>query len=288
MPVEAGGQRRAADAVVGADRADPGRAGAGVHVRRRPRRSPACCTAWAPSEQQRIAEIMIDRRWAATMVLTEPDAGSDVGAGRTVARQQADGSWHIEGVKRFITSGEHDLEREHRALRAGPAGGAPGPGTKGLSMFVVPKFHFDQRDRRARRAQRRLRHQRREEDGHQGLHHLRADLRRARRAGEGLAGRRGARRHRADVQGDRVGADAGGREGDRGAVDRLPQRAGLRPDPGAGRRPDPRGGQDRAAGHHRPAPRRAADADAAEGLRRRAAVDLPLHRLLPGSRRRRP
>ena len=42
------------------------------------------------------------------MVLTEPDAGSDVGAGRTKAVQQADGTWHIDGVKRFITNGDTD------------------------------------------------------------------------------------------------------------------------------------------------------------------------------------
>ncbi|MEV0274057.1 acyl-CoA dehydrogenase [Hamadaea sp. NPDC050747] len=96
--------------------------------------------------QQRIAEIMIERRWAATMVLTEPDAGSDVGAGRTKATPQPDGSWHIEGVKRFITSGEHDLsENIMHFVLARPVGtpGAGGPGTKGLSMFLVPKFHFD-------------------------------------------------------------------------------------------------------------------------------------------------
>jgi alkylation response protein AidB-like acyl-CoA dehydrogenase len=94
--------------------------------------------------QQAWAKLFLDRRWGATMVLTEPDAGSDVGAGRTVARQQPDGSWHIEGVKRFITSGEHDLEENivHYVL-ARPEGA--GPGTKGLSMFVVPKFHFDER-----------------------------------------------------------------------------------------------------------------------------------------------
>jgi alkylation response protein AidB-like acyl-CoA dehydrogenase len=93
--------------------------------------------------QQEWAKVMVEKRWGATMVLTEPDAGSDVGAGRTVARQQADGSWHIEGVKRFITSGEHDLEENivHYVL-ARPEGA--GPGTKGLSMFVVPKFHFDE------------------------------------------------------------------------------------------------------------------------------------------------
>ncbi|HEV8174246.1 MAG TPA: acyl-CoA dehydrogenase, partial [Actinoplanes sp.] len=81
-----------------------------------------------------------------TMVLTEPDAGSDVGAGRTRAIPQPDGSWHIEGVKRFITSGEHDLTDNiiHYVL-ARPVGvdGAGGPGTKGLSLFLVPKYHFD-------------------------------------------------------------------------------------------------------------------------------------------------
>lgn len=93
-------------------------------------------------EQQRIADMMIERWWAASMVLTEPDAGSDVGAGRTTAQRQSDGSWHISGVKRFITSGEHDLEENiiHFVL-ARPEG--HGPGTKGLSMFLVPKFLFD-------------------------------------------------------------------------------------------------------------------------------------------------
>jgi alkylation response protein AidB-like acyl-CoA dehydrogenase len=79
-------------------------------------------------------------------VLTEPDAGSDVGAGRTRAVPQPDGSWHIEGVKRFITSGEHDLTENiiHYVLaRPVDTPGAGGPGTKGLSLFIVPKFHFD-------------------------------------------------------------------------------------------------------------------------------------------------
>jgi alkylation response protein AidB-like acyl-CoA dehydrogenase len=95
---------------------------------------------------KRIAEIMVERQWGATMVLTEPDAGSDVGAGRTKATANDDGSWNIEGVKRFITSAEHDMSENiiHLVL-ARPVGveGAGGPGTKGLSMFVVPKFHFD-------------------------------------------------------------------------------------------------------------------------------------------------
>jgi alkylation response protein AidB-like acyl-CoA dehydrogenase len=92
--------------------------------------------------QKKIAQLMIDRGWGSTMVLTEPDSGSDVGAGRTKAIEQADGSWHIEGVKRFITSGEHDLtENIVHLVLARPEGA--GPGTKGLSLFVVPKFHFD-------------------------------------------------------------------------------------------------------------------------------------------------
>jgi len=95
---------------------------------------------------QRIAQIMVERAWGASMVLTEPDAGSDVGAGRARATANDDGSWNIEGVKRFITSAEHDLSDNivHLVL-ARPAGveGAGGPGTKGLSMFIVPKLHFD-------------------------------------------------------------------------------------------------------------------------------------------------
>ncbi len=95
---------------------------------------------------KRIARIMIDRQWGATMVLTEPDAGSDVGAGRTRAIPQPDGSWHLEGVKRFITSGEQDMtENIVHLVLARPMGieGAGGPGSKGLSLFIVPKYHFD-------------------------------------------------------------------------------------------------------------------------------------------------
>src|SRR3954468_13707253 len=95
---------------------------------------------------QRIAQIIVEREWGTTMVLTEPDAGSDVGAGRARATANEDGSWNIEGVKRFITSGEHDLSENiiHLVL-ARPVGveGVGGPGTKGLSLFLVPKHHFD-------------------------------------------------------------------------------------------------------------------------------------------------
>ncbi len=90
-------------------------------------------------EQKRFAAHAIEREWGGTMVLTEPDAGSDVGAGRTKAVEQPDGTWHIEGVKRFITSAEHDLaENIFHLVLARPEG--YGPGTKGLSMFLVPKY----------------------------------------------------------------------------------------------------------------------------------------------------
>jgi alkylation response protein AidB-like acyl-CoA dehydrogenase len=93
-------------------------------------------------EQKRFAEMAIERKWTATMVLTEPDAGSDVGAGRARAVEQPDGTWHIEGVKRFITSAEHDMsENIFHLVLARPAGHAPG--SKGLSMFCVPKYLVD-------------------------------------------------------------------------------------------------------------------------------------------------
>ena len=95
------------------------------------------------TEQKHMAKLMVDRHWGATMQLTEPDAGSDVGAGRSKAVQQADGTWHITGTKRFITSGDADLyENIMHFVLARREGG--GPGTKGLSLFLIPKFMFDQ------------------------------------------------------------------------------------------------------------------------------------------------
>ncbi|MCX2731350.1 acyl-CoA dehydrogenase [Saccharopolyspora sp. NFXS83] len=98
-------------------------------------------------QQKRWADLMIERLWGATMVLTEPDAGSDVGSGRTKAIKQADGSWHIDGVKRFITSADQDMTENimHLVLARPEGEGVESkPGTKGLSLFLVPKFHFDE------------------------------------------------------------------------------------------------------------------------------------------------
>ena len=93
-------------------------------------------------EQKVLAGHMVQNQWGSTMVLTEPDAGSDVGAGRAKAVRQPDGTWHVTGVKRFITSAAHDMtDNVVHLVLARPEGA--GPGTKGLSLFVVPDFHVD-------------------------------------------------------------------------------------------------------------------------------------------------
>jgi len=93
------------------------------------------------TEEQRERWVlpMIERQWGGTMVLTEPDAGSDVGAGRTRAVEAGDGIWHLTGTKRFITNGDFDWpENIVHLVLARPQGA--GPGTKGLSLFIVPKY----------------------------------------------------------------------------------------------------------------------------------------------------
>ncbi len=94
-------------------------------------------------EQRRWAAAGVERGWQATMVLTEPDAGSDVGAGRAKAVEQPDGTWHIEGVKRFISGADvgNTAENIFHLVLARPEGA--GPGTKGLSLFYVPEYLFD-------------------------------------------------------------------------------------------------------------------------------------------------
>ena len=93
-------------------------------------------------DQKKLAPHIIENGWHCTMVLTEPDAGSDVGAGRTRATQNEDGTWNITGVKRFITSAESDMvDNVVHFVLARPEGA--GPGTKGLSLFVLSKYEVD-------------------------------------------------------------------------------------------------------------------------------------------------
>ncbi|MFN8102969.1 MAG: acyl-CoA dehydrogenase [Acidimicrobiia bacterium] len=82
---------------------------------------------------------MVTGEWSGTMNLTEPDAGSDVGALKTRAVRQDDGTYKITGTKIFISFGEHDLTDQKVHLVLARAHDAP-PGTKGISCFIVPKF----------------------------------------------------------------------------------------------------------------------------------------------------
>ncbi len=82
---------------------------------------------------------MVSCDWTGTMNLTEPHCGTDLGLMRTKAEPQADGSYKITGQKIFISAGEHDLAENiiHLVLAKAPGGGE---GTKGISLFIVPKF----------------------------------------------------------------------------------------------------------------------------------------------------
>ena len=90
-------------------------------------------------QKRRYLQNILDKHWGGTMVLTEPDAGSDVGAGTTKAVHVAGDEYLLEGVKRFITNGDFDQPENIVHLVLARPEGAP-PGTKGLGMFLVPKY----------------------------------------------------------------------------------------------------------------------------------------------------
>lgn len=95
---------------------------------------------WGSEEQQaRYLAKLVSGEWTGTMQLTEPDAGSDVGALRTKAVQAPDGTWRITGQKIYITWGEHDLTDNTIHIVLARVEGSPA-GTKGISCFIVPKY----------------------------------------------------------------------------------------------------------------------------------------------------
>jgi len=96
----------------------------------------------AEAQRERYLPKLVSGEWTGTMNLTEPDAGSDVGAVRTRAVPQPDGTYRITGTKIFISFGEHDLTENiiHLVLARTP--GAP-PGSKGISCFIVPKHRVN-------------------------------------------------------------------------------------------------------------------------------------------------
>ena len=233
-------------------------------------------------EQKKWAVLAAERGWTSTMVLTEPDAGSDVGAGRTKAVKQADGSWHIDGVKRFITSGDSDDLGENilHLVLARPEGA--GPGTKGLSLFFVPKFHFDPETGEPG-----------ERNGvfvtnveHKmglkvsatcelslGQHGVPASGWLVGEVHEGIAQMFDVIEHARMMVGTKAIATLS-----TGYLNALEYAKDTRP----GRRPDPDDRQDRAARDHHAPPRRASLADDPEGLRRGPARAVPVHRDVPG------
>ena len=198
-------------------------------------------------EQRRWAAAGLERGWSATMVLTEADAGSDVGAQRTKATQQADGTWHIEGVKRFISGGDvgETAENIFHLVLARPEGA--GPGTKGLSLFYVPKYLFDRETMELK--------------SRNGAYVTNLEHKMGLKASptcEVSFGVHGTPRWAtswagcitdcADVHRHRACADDDRRQGRRHAVDRLPECVGLRQGTGPGRRAVADHEQDRAAG----------------------------------------
>ncbi len=95
-----------------------------------------------PEQQAAYVPNMFNGKWAGTMCLTEPHAGSDVGSSATVAKRREDGKYDLQGTKIFISGGDQDITNNiiHMVLARTPD--AP-PGTKGLSLFIVPKVNTD-------------------------------------------------------------------------------------------------------------------------------------------------
>ena len=95
-----------------------------------------------PEQHARYLEPMHHGKWGGTMCLTEPQAGSDVGAARTTAKKRPDGKYEIQGTKIFISGGDHDMAENMVHLVLARVEGAPA-GTKGLSLFLVPKIRIN-------------------------------------------------------------------------------------------------------------------------------------------------
>ncbi len=98
-----------------------------------------------PEQKKTYVQKMYTGVWGGTMCLTEPHAGTDVGSAKTTASRNADGSYSIRGTKIFISGGDHDLAENIIHLVLARVDGAP-PGTKGLTLFIVPKLRVDGTD----------------------------------------------------------------------------------------------------------------------------------------------
>ena len=179
------------------------------------------------SKKQKAQYIpkLVSGEWAGTMCLTEPQCGTDLAQVKTRAVPQKGGSYKITGTKIFISAGEHDLTENivHIVLARLPD--AP-EGTRGISLFVVPKFKV-KADGTHGRAQRRELRLDRTQDGHPRLEHRRAELRRSR----GLHGVRTQPRPGSHVYVHEYRPSGHGRARGLPCRGRLPGRAALRQGP---------------------------------------------------------
>ncbi|MDX1432586.1 MAG: acyl-CoA dehydrogenase C-terminal domain-containing protein [Gammaproteobacteria bacterium] len=91
------------------------------------------------AQKRRFLPALVDGRWSGTMCLTEPQCGTDLGLVRARAEPAADGTWRVSGTKIFISAGDHDLTENILHLVLARTPGAPA-GTRGLSVFLVPKY----------------------------------------------------------------------------------------------------------------------------------------------------
>ena len=132
-------------------------------------------------QQEAFLKPLVDGRWTGTMCLTEPHCGTDLGLLKTRAEPQADGSYAITGTKIFITAGEHDFTDNIVHLVLARLPDAPA-GSKGISLFIVPKLQGRRATATIGERQRGALRQHRTQDGHPRLGHLRDELRRRRRA----------------------------------------------------------------------------------------------------------
>ncbi len=94
-------------------------------------------------QKKKYVPKLLSGQWSGTMCLTEPHAGSDVGAASSAATRNDDGTYHIQGTKIFISGGDNDLAENVIHLVLARIEGAE-PGTKGLSLFIVPRIRIDE------------------------------------------------------------------------------------------------------------------------------------------------
>ncbi len=177
---------------------------------------------WGDEElKRRFLPRLVDGSWTGTMCLTEPHAGTDLGLIRTRAVPAGDGAYLVTGTKIFISAGEHDLTDNIVHLVLARLPDAP-PGTKGISLFVVPKRLPTDEGLRRIAERRRLRVDR-AQDGDQGERDVRHELRER----AWLARRRPAQGHARHVHDDERRATRRRHAGARPGRGELPERRGV-------------------------------------------------------------